>query len=172
MSSLKKFLLKCTQIAWKITVAGWNCWDTRGLQFYPKCNPSHALFTDCAIMYMSFYVSKYSNFWGTPLSLRSYLIPIIVILNHCIGTKILLTYRTRLRNVPQSSLIFGFICMTLPLYKVTPRIKNFTVLNFTRHFYFLFFLIGIHTMQGWTAPTRHDKKKKSTKKITGYRKSV
>ena len=38
-----------------------------------------------------------------------------------------------------------------------------------------FFLIGIHPMQGCTATTRHGvtrKKKKSTKKITGYRKSV
>ena len=52
MSSLKKLLLKCTQIAWKITVAGWNCWVTRGLQFYQKWIPSHALFTDCAIMYV------------------------------------------------------------------------------------------------------------------------
>ena len=36
-----------------------------------------------------------------------------------------------------------------------------------------FFLIGIHPMQGWTATTRHGvTRKKSTKKITGYRKSV
>ena len=36
-----------------------------------------------------------------------------------------------------------------------------------------FFLIGIHPMQGWTATTRHGvTRKKSTEKITGYRKSV
>ena len=43
-------------------------------------------------------------------------------------------------------------------------------------FYFVhifFFLIGMHPMQGWTATTRHGVTiKKSTKKITGYRKSV
>ena len=38
---------------------------------------------------------------------------------------------------------------------------------------FLFFLIGIHSMQGLTATTRHGvTKKRSTKKITGNRKSV
>ena len=37
----------------------------------------------------------------------------------------------------------------------------------------LFFLIGIHSMQGWTVTTRHgDTRKRSTKKIPAYRKSV
>ena len=38
----------------------------------------------------------------------------------------------------------------------------------------IFFLIGIHSMQGWTDTTSHGvtRKKKRTKKITGYRKSV
>ena len=39
--------------------------------------------------------------------------------------------------------------------------------------FFFFFLIGIHSMQGWTATTRHGvTTKKAQKKITGYRKSV
>ena len=38
---------------------------------------------------------------------------------------------------------------------------------------YIFFLIGIHTIQGWTATTRHGvTRKKSAKKIAGYRKSV
>ena len=40
-------------------------------------------------------------------------------------------------------------------------------------FKLLFFLIGIHSMQGGTATTRHGvTRKKSTTKITGYRKCV
>ena len=37
----------------------------------------------------------------------------------------------------------------------------------------IFFLIGVHSMQGWTATTRHGvTRKEAQKKITGYRKSV
>ena len=37
----------------------------------------------------------------------------------------------------------------------------------------IFFLIGIHSMQGWTVTTRHGvTRKRSTKKITAYRKSI
>ena len=37
----------------------------------------------------------------------------------------------------------------------------------------MFFLIGIHSMQGWTAAMRHGvTRKRSTKKIAAYRKSV
>ena len=40
-------------------------------------------------------------------------------------------------------------------------------------FYFFIFLIGIHSMQHWTATMRHRVTRKETqKKITGYRKSV
>ena len=39
--------------------------------------------------------------------------------------------------------------------------------------FFFFFLIGIHSMQGWPATTRHGvTRKKSTTKITVYRKCV
>ena len=51
-------------------------------------------------------------------------------------------------------------------WKVQELFKNFGKVLF-------FFLIGIHPMQGRTATTRHGvTRKKSTKKITGYRKSV
>ena len=37
----------------------------------------------------------------------------------------------------------------------------------------MFFLIEIHSMQGWTAAMRHGvTRKRSTKKIAAYRKSV
>ena len=39
--------------------------------------------------------------------------------------------------------------------------------------FFAFLLIGIHSMQDWTAITRHEvTRKRNTKKITAYRKSV
>ena len=39
--------------------------------------------------------------------------------------------------------------------------------------FFLFYLIGIHSMQGWIATTMHGvTRKKAQKKIIGYRKSV
>ena len=43
--------------------------------------------------------------------------------------------------------------------------------NFIRACTFFFFLIGIHPMQGWAATTRHGVTR-STKRITGYSKSV
>ena len=45
--------------------------------------------------------------------------------------------------------------------------------SYTGFAVFLFFKIGIHSMQGWTVITRHGvTRKRSTKKIKAYRKSV
>ena len=56
-------------------------------------------------------------------------------------------------------LVFDWI-----LSKLLVLILNYRVLM---NFDLFIFLIGLHSMQGWTAT-----KQKNTKKITGYRKSI
>ena len=53
------------------------------------------------------------------------------------------------------------------------KICYFPLMNLKKMFTFFFFLIGIHSMQVWTATTRHEvtwrkKKKKSTKKHLAF----
>ena len=52
------------------------------------------------------------------------------------------------------------------------RLK-FLVTKGNNNLHIYIFLIGVHSMQGWTATTRHGvTKKKEHKKIKAYRKSV
>ena len=53
------------------------------------------------------------------------------------------------------------------------KICYFPLMNLKKMFTFFFFLIGIHSMQGWTATTRHEvtwrkKKKKKHKKAPSF----
>ena len=54
----------------------------------------------------------------------------------------------------------------------TPGSGIITSLFMVRRFFLLFFLIGVHSMRGWTTTTRHGVTRKQAKKITGYIKSV
>ena len=82
------------------------------------------------------------------------------------------------QNLPTTSVLCTVIkiCELINLYSICffllmPLLVSS---NHDYDFYlFLFFLIGIHSMQGWTAATRHGvTRKRSTEKIIAYRKSV
>ena len=62
-------------------------------------------------------------------------------------------------------------------HKKLDRKRQIEIIFSRQNFHFsrvvIFFLIGIHSMQGWTAPTSHGvTRKEAQKKITGYRKSA
>ena len=82
-------------------------------------------------------------------------------------------FSVRMReNLDHNNSEYGYFLRSARLTEILYESKRIQYEHILGHFVGVFF-IGIHPMQGWTATTRHGvTRKKSSKKITGYRKSV